>query len=83
MRADLTEKIRAELFRLRARVEDVGRDGIEVSDRGQGYVILHCRSGRNFEWFGSAQEALQRLSGLPDDGSHEVVRSEFTESSAS
>jgi hypothetical protein len=77
--ADSIEKIRAELSRLRACVEDVGRDGIEASDRAHGNVLLHCRRGRNFEWFGSAEEVLEGLSNLPDDGGHEVVRSEFTE----
>jgi hypothetical protein len=74
---DTIEKIRAELFRLRARVEDVGRDGIEAGARGDDGAVLQCRSGRDFYWTGRADEILQRLSGLPDDSGPEAIRSEF------
>ena len=80
MSTETIEKIRKELFRLHARYEDVGRDGIEVQDRGHGNVALTSRWGRDFDWFGSAEEALQRLSDLPDaEGKNgpELVRSEF------
>ena len=77
MSDDTIEKIKAELFRLRARVDDVGRDGIEVGARGDDGAVLQCRSGRNFYWAGRADDILQRLSGLPDDGGPEVIRSEF------
>jgi hypothetical protein len=80
MSAETIAKIRAELFRLHARVEDVGRDGIEVADRGHGNVVLSCRGGRELDWFGSAEDALARLSGLPDaegKSGPELVRSEF------
>jgi hypothetical protein len=73
----MVEKIRVELRRLYARPEDVGRDGIQVGDRGHGNVVLSCRSGRAFDWFGSGEEALEKLVGLPDAGGAEAVRSEF------
>jgi hypothetical protein len=73
----MIEKIRDELKRLRARPEDVGPDGIEVGDREHGNVVLQCRRGRDFDRFGSAEEVLELLSGLPDGGGHEVIRSEF------
>jgi hypothetical protein len=69
-----------ELFRLHARVEDVGADGIEVGDRGHGTAVLYCRRGRDFDWSGPADEILERLSSLPDaEGKNgpELVRSEF------
>jgi hypothetical protein len=74
------EKIKAELVRLHARVDDVGADGIEVEDRGHGAAVLHCRRGRDFYWTGSADEILDRLAGLPDaegKSGPELVRSEF------
>jgi len=73
------EKIKAQLFRLHARPEDVGIDGITVSDRGHGNAVLQSR-GRPLDWFGSQDEILQRLSALPDaEGKNgpELVRSEF------
>lgn len=80
MSAETTNQIRASLLRLYARVADVGADGIDVSDRGHEGVILHCRYGREFSWCGSADEALRRLSRLPDaddKNGPELVRSEF------
>jgi len=77
---DTIETIKVELFRLHARVEDVGADGIGVSDRGHGNALLQCRRGRDFDYFGSADEILRRLAGLPDaEGKNgpELVRSEF------
>jgi hypothetical protein len=71
--------IRCELFRLKARREDVGEaDGIRVSSRGHGNATLTGSSRRpDFDYFGAAIEILERLRGLPDDGGHEVIRSEF------
>ena len=75
---DTLDKIRAELFRLRARPEDAGLDGITVGDRGHGNAVLNSTPrGPDFHWFGSQAEILQRLSGLPDDAGPEVIRSEF------
>jgi hypothetical protein len=75
------EAIRAELFRLKARPEDVGLvDGITVRDHGNGNVELDgsSRHPSHFNWFGSAAEILERLSGLPDGaGGPEKIRSEF------
>jgi hypothetical protein len=75
--ADTIQKIRDELFRLGARFEDVGGDGMKVEDRGHGNAVIQGLHGRDPDWFGPAQEILDRLSGLPDDGGPEVVRSEF------
>ena len=64
--------------KLRARREDVQDDAILVRDLGNGRVYLHATSrGRDFDWDGSAVEALERLSGLPKDAGPEAVRSEF------
>jgi hypothetical protein len=73
------EAIRDELFRLRARSEDVGVvDGISVQDRGHGNVVLTGSSKRHdFNYFRPATEILGRLRGLPADGGPEAIRSEF------
>jgi hypothetical protein len=75
------EMIRAELFRLGTRQEDVGPvDAITIADRGNGNAVLSGspRHPVDFEWFGSAAEILERLSGLPDGpGGPEKIRSEF------
>ena len=71
------EHIKAALSRLRAREDDVGREGIIVGDRGHGHAVLQCRTGRDLDWFGPADEILDRLSGLPDGAGPEAVRSEF------
>lgn len=79
MSDDTIEKIKAELFRLHARPEDVGIDGITVGDRGHGNAVLQSR-GRPLDWFGSQDEILRRLSALPDaegKSGPELVRSEF------
>lgn len=73
------EKIKEELFRLHARPEEVGVDGIVVEDRGNGNAVIQCRRGRDFYWTGSAEEIFE-LSSLPDaEGKNgpELVRSEF------
>jgi hypothetical protein len=78
--ADPIALIREELFRLRARPEDVGPiEGIRVGDRGYGNAVLHTspRNPRHLDHFASAAEILERLRGLPDDGGPEAVLSEF------
>lgn len=80
MSDDTIDKIKAELFRLHARPEDVGDDGIIVSDVGHGDAVLQCQLGRDFQWSGPKQVILERLSGLPEaEGKNgpELVRSEF------
>jgi hypothetical protein len=80
---DVISAIKDELFRLRARSQDVGRDdAITVEDRGNGSAVLHGSTGRrDFYWRGPAAEILERLHGLPDQSEHgsgpEVIRSEF------
>jgi hypothetical protein len=77
---DLVALIRGELFRLRARPEDVGPlDGITVGDRGDWTAALTGSSRRSPDFFfrGPQTSILDRLRGLPDDGGPEVVRSEF------
>lgn len=71
--------IKEELFRLRARPEDVGAiDGITVSDRGDGNPALQGSAKRSdFFFVGAAAEILERLRGLPDGGGPEAIRSEF------
>jgi len=71
------EKLKAELFRLRARPEDVPGDGIVVVDHGHGNASLQSRRGPDFDWFGNAADILDRLSGLPDGSGPEAIRSEF------
>jgi len=75
------EEIRSEIFRLRADEGSVGPvDVIYVRDRGHGNAVLQGSTrARAFDWFGSAEEILERLRGLPDDGGPEVIRSEFAE----
>jgi hypothetical protein len=77
--ADPIALIQQELFRLRARPADVGPlDGITVGDRGHGNAVLQSTArGRRLDWFGSTEEILTRLRGLPDDAGPEVIRSEF------
>lgn len=68
MSEDVIEAIREQLFRLRARREDVQYDAILPRDLGNGGVYLHATSrGRSFDCTGPALEALKRLRGLPDD----------------
>jgi hypothetical protein len=72
--------IREELFRLRARDQDVGYlDAISAGDRGHGNVVLSGSPRRDpdFHYFGAATEILERLRGLPDDSGPEAIRSEF------
>ena len=78
--ADSTvDAIRAELFRLRADEASVGpAAAIYVRDRGHGNTILQGSTrAPTFDWFGSAEEILERLRGLPEDGGPEMIRSEF------
>jgi hypothetical protein len=77
--ADIIAAIRDELFRLRARSQDVGYvDAIYVHDHGHGNAALTGSPRRpDFDHFGAATEILERLRGLPDDGAPEVIRSEF------
>jgi hypothetical protein len=78
--ADLTvDAIRAELFRLHADEVSVGpAQAIYVRDRKHGNVVLQGSSrAQAFDRFGSAEEILERLRSLPDDGGPEVIRSEF------
>jgi hypothetical protein len=81
---DVIAAIKDELFRLRARSQDVGPvDAITVVDRDNGSAVLHgsTRRGDFFYWRGPATEILERLRGLPDQPEHgsgpEVIRSEF------
>jgi len=80
---DVIAAIKDELFRLRARSQDVGPDAIGVEDRGNGNAVLHGVSARRGDFFfpGRATEILERLRGLPDQPEHgsgpEVIRSEF------
>jgi hypothetical protein len=72
--------IREELFRLRARHQDVGPlDAISVGDRGHGNALLSGAARRHpvFAYYGAATEILERLRGLPDDSGPEAIRSEF------
>lgn len=80
--SDAVAAIRRELFRLRADVASVGpRDAIYVRDNGNGNGNASLegspRAPEDFSWFGSAEDILARLSGLPDDAGPEAVRSEF------
>jgi hypothetical protein len=78
--SDTIEKIRAELFRLKARPEDVGHlDGITVGDRGNANAMLSGSPRRvvDFHWFESAAKIHERLVGLPDGAGPEAIRSEF------
>jgi hypothetical protein len=76
---DLITLIHGELFRLRARPEDVGPvEGITVSDRGNGEAALAGSVKRpDFFYRRPAAEILERLRGLPDDAGPEAIRSEF------
>jgi hypothetical protein len=78
---DPIEAIRSEIFRLRADPGSVGEiDAIRVSDRGHGSVLLKgSPRRRDFHWFGSAEEILARLVGLPDEAGPEGIRSEFAD----
>jgi hypothetical protein len=64
------EEIRSEIFRLRADEGSVGLvDAIYVRDRKHGNAVLQGSTrGRAFDWFGSAEDILERLRGLPDAG---------------
>ena len=78
--ADSTvDAIRAELFRLRADEASVGPvTAIYVRDRRHGNVVLHGSTrAPAFDWFRSAEEILERLRSLPDDGGPEMIRSEL------
>jgi hypothetical protein len=72
--------IREELFRLRARPEDVGPvEGITVSDSGHGYAVLQTspRNQRRLDHHERAEQILERLRGLPDDAGPAAIHSEF------
>ena len=73
------DAIRAELFRLRADGASVGpAAAIYVRDRGHGNTVLQGSTrAPTFDWFGSAEEILERLRSLPDDGGPEMIRSEL------
>ena len=78
--AEIIAAIREELFRLRARHQDVGPlDAISVQDRGHGNAVLtgSARRRPDFYYFGAAADILERLRGLPDDSKPEAIRSEF------
>jgi hypothetical protein len=78
--AEIIAAIREELFRLRARYQDVGPlDAISVGSRGYGNALLSGSARRSpvFAYFGAATEILERLRGLPDDSGPEAIRSEF------
>jgi hypothetical protein len=79
MSSDLIEDIRDQLRRLRATRRDVGPlDAISVEDRGNGDAELRGSPRHsNFYWIGPADQILDRLSGLPDEGGPEAIRSEF------
>jgi hypothetical protein len=62
------EKIKEELFRLHARPEEVGVDGIVVEDRGNGNAVIQCRRGRDFYWTGSAEEISSDFQVFPTRG---------------
>jgi hypothetical protein len=76
---EIIAAIRNELFRLRARPEDVGAvDGISVQDRGhENAALTGSVKQADFNYFGAGTEILERLRGLPDDGGPEAIRSEF------
>jgi hypothetical protein len=76
---EIIAAIRDELFRLRARPEDVGGvNAIYVQNRGGGNVVVTGSTKRpDFNYFGAAAEILERLTGLPDDSGPEAIRSEF------
>jgi hypothetical protein len=80
---DVIERIRRQLWRLGARasqdVAHVGeREMMVVGDLGDGEVLLTASpADDNFYWHGSATDVLERLSGLPDGGGAQAVRSEF------
>jgi hypothetical protein len=71
--------IREELFRLRARHQDVGHlDAISVGSRGHGKAVLTGSTRKpDFYYRGAATEILERLRGLPNDSGPEAIRSEF------
>ena len=73
------ESIRGELKRLKATRRDVGlEDAIYVMDYGDGLASLNGSGRRRrFHWHGLATEILKRLSGLPDGGGPEAIRSKF------
>jgi len=76
---DSIAEIEDQLRRLCARAIDVGPvHGIRVRDDGDGQATLHG-SPRDigFHWGGSTAKILERLSGLPDNGGPEAIRSEF------
>ena len=78
--SETIEQIRAELFRLKARPEDVGHlEGITVGDRGNSNAMLSGSPRRviDFHWFAAAAGILERLAGLPDGAGPEAIRSEF------
>ena len=79
MSEDGIEQIRAELRRLKATESVVGPvEAIYSRERGNGNAVLSSSSrGRDLDWFGSAAVILERLSGLPDGGGPEAIRSEF------
>jgi hypothetical protein len=78
--ADPIALIRRELFRLRARPEDVGPvEGITVGDRGHGNAVLETspRNPRPLDHFDSAEEILKKLRELPYDARPEGIHSQF------
>jgi hypothetical protein len=81
--SDVLQQIKAQLFRLRARPLDVGPiDEIGVKDRGNGIAELYGSPRRApFHVVLPAEQILERLSGLPDDGGPEVIRSELAQES--
>ena len=74
------DRIRRELSRLKATVDDVGRiDAIHAKSFGPINAALQGspRHPREFDWFGRADEILRRLAKLPDDAGPDAIRSEF------
>ena len=76
---DSIAEIEDELRRICARSIDVGpAHAIRVRDDGDGQATLRgAPRGIDFSWYGSTAKILERLSGLPDNGGPETIRSEF------
>ena len=84
MTDDTVEKIRERLFRLAARPEDAGREGLIVTSRPGGEVSLDDTRPwhTGFWWIGPAEEALQRLSDLPGGVGAAAVRAAFVDTAS-
>ena len=79
MTEDVIEAIKREFERIGATRLQVGdAAAIGVFDDGRGKArLVGSPVTAPFNWFGEADEILERLKGLPDGSGPEAIRSEF------